>query len=82
MVRTQIQLTEEQYEMLRARAAAENRSMADVVRQLVEDSLHGPALPGPDERRRRALGAIGCLGKAGPPDLSRRHDDYLAEAFR
>ena len=82
MVRTQIQLTEGQYEMLRARAAAEKRSMADVVRQLVEDSLHEGARPGPDERRRRAQGAIGCLAKGGPRDLSRRHDDYLAEAYR
>ena len=82
MVRTQIQLTEEQYEMLRARAAAEKRSMADVVRQLVQDSMHLGSQPGPEERRRRAAAAIGCLGKAGPRDLSRRHDGYLAEAYR
>jgi plasmid stability protein len=82
MVRTQVQLTERQYEVLRARAAAEKRSMADVVRQLVEESLQGTNLPDPDERRRRALAAIGCLGKAGPRDLSRRHDSYLTEAYR
>jgi plasmid stability protein len=82
MVRTQIQLTEGQYEMLRARAAAEKRSMADVVRQLVDESLRETTLPDPDERRRRALAAIGSLGKTGPRDLSRRHDEHLAEAYR
>lgn len=82
MVRTQIQLTETQFEALRARASAEGRSMADLIRGLVDEALSGGGRPGPEERRRRALAAIGCLGKKGPRDLSRRHDDYLAEAYR
>ena len=83
MVRTQIQLTEPQFEALKARASAEGRSMADVVRTLVDESLSGAGRPGRDERRRRALAAIGMLGKGkGPRDLSRRHDDYLAQAYR
>jgi len=81
MVRTQIQLTEAQFEALRARATAEERSMADVVRGLVEESLSAVG-QGPDERRRRALAAIGRLGRKSPRDLARRHDDYLAEAYR
>lgn len=81
MVRTQVQLTEAQFEALKARASEEGRSMADVVRALVDESLARPGRPGPAERRRRALGAIGVLGK-GPRDLSRRHDDHLAEAYR
>jgi plasmid stability protein len=80
MVRTQIQLTEPQFEALKARAAAEGRSMADLIRALVDDSLSGAGRPGREERRRRALAAIGMLGK-GPRDLSRRHDDYLAGAY-
>jgi hypothetical protein len=83
MVRTQIQLTEPQFEALRARASAEGRSMADIIRTLVDDSLSGTGRPDREERRRRALAAIGMLGKGkGPRDLSRRHDDYLAEAYR
>lgn len=81
MVRTQIQLTEAQFETLRARAADQGRSMADLVRSLVDESLTGGGRPGREERRRRALGAIGMLGK-GPRDLARRHDDALAEAYR
>jgi len=81
MVRTQIQLTDSQYETLKARASAEGRSMADLVRALVDESLSVPGRPDREERRRRALAAIGMLGK-GPRDLSRRHDSHLAEAYR
>jgi hypothetical protein len=81
MVRTQIQLTEAQFDALKARASAEGRSMADLIRAFVDDSLSSTGRPGPEERRRRALSAIGRLGK-GPRDLSARHDDYLAEAYR
>ena len=80
MVRTQIQLTEEQFEALKARAAAEGRSMADLIRRLVDESRSG-ARPDREERRRRALAAIGMLGR-GPRDLARRHDDYLAGVYR
>ena len=80
MVRTQIQLTEPQFEALKARAAAEGRSMADLIRAMVDDSLSGAARPDREERRRRALAAIGMLGK-GPRDLSRLHDDYLAGVY-
>ncbi len=81
MVRTQIQLTEEQFEAVRERASAEGRSMADVIRNLVDQLLASGAQPGLEERRRRAIAAIGCLGKKGPRDIARRHDDYLAKAF-
>ncbi len=81
MVRTQIQLTESQFETLKARASAEGRSMADLIRAVVDESLSTVGRPGPEERRRRALSAIGRLRK-GPRNLSTRHDDYLAEAYR
>jgi hypothetical protein len=81
MVRTQIQLTEAQYGALRARAAAEGRSLADLIRASVDETLRGLPGPGPAERRRRALGMIGRY-RSGPRDLARRHDAYLARAFR
>lgn len=81
MVRTQIQLTESQFQVVKARAASEGRSMADVIRSLVDESLTRGGRPRPGERRRRALAAIGML-KGGPRDLSRRHDEHLAEAYR
>jgi plasmid stability protein len=81
MVRTQIQLTEAQFEALRARAAAEGRSMADLIRASVDEALRGAPAPSREERRRRALRAIGRF-RSAPADLSRRHDRYLAEAYR
>jgi Arc/MetJ-type ribon-helix-helix transcriptional regulator len=81
VIRTQIRLTESQVDALRAMARADGRSMAEVVRVLVEELLAGGRRQRTEERR-RALSAIGRLGKRGPRDLSRRHDDYLAEAYR
>jgi len=80
MVRTQIQLTETQYEALRARAAAEGRSMADLIRRSVDALLRDPGGVGLEERRRRALAVIGCC-RSGPADLSSQHDRHLAEAL-
>ena len=81
MVRTQIQLTEAQFEALKARAASEGRSMAGLIRASVDDSLRRAVGPTREERRQRALGVVGRFGK-GPADLSHRHDDYLAQAYR
>ena len=82
MVRTQIQLTEDQFAALRERAVAEGRSMADLVRTGVDSILRGGAgRADREERRRRALAVIGRY-RSAPRDLSRRHDDYLAKAFR
>ena len=55
--------------------------MADVVRGLVDELLPVSGRQPPEERRRRALSAIGSLRK-GPRDLSRRHDNHLAQAYR
>jgi len=82
MVRMQVRLTELQFEALRARANAEHRSMADVIRGLVDELLSGSCRQRTEERRRRALSAIGRAGKNGPRDLSRRHDTYLVDAYR
>ena len=81
MVRTQIQLTEDQFAALRERAAAEGRSMADLVRTGVDSILRGAGRVDREERRRRALAVIGRY-RSAPRDLSRRHDDYLAKALR
>ena len=75
-----IPLTERQFEAIRERASAEGRSMADVIRGLVNEAL-GRSAAGIDEHQRRALAAIGRLGKKGPRKLSGHHDARLAEAY-
>jgi hypothetical protein len=80
MVRTQIQLTEQQSRQLKARALSEGRSMAELVRQSVDVYLRSAGPPGRAERKRRALAAIGRF-RSGVSDLSVNHDHYLEEAF-
>ncbi len=80
MVRTQIQLPEEQVAMLKKMAAADNKSMAEIIRQSVDFFAKSKSLDGDVQRRKRAIAAAGRF-RSGIKDLSAAHDDYLAEAF-
>jgi hypothetical protein len=78
MVRTQVQLEERQYSALKAKAAAEGVSIAELIRRGVEMVLE--ASPSPEERISRAIGAAGRF-RSGLRDLSAGHDRYLGEAL-
>ena len=80
MVRTQIQLTAAQAAGLKELATARHTSMAEIIRQSVEDYLQHCGTLGRDERARRAQQAAGRF-RSGLTDLSARHDDHLAEAY-
>lgn len=80
MVRTQIQLTEVQARVLKRLAAAGNISMAEVIRRSIDQTLAASRAPSADDRRARALSVVGAF-RSGKPDLARRHDEALAEAF-
>ena len=73
MVRTQVRLTNEQIESLRRQSAATGQSISELVRKAVDHDLA--------ERRKRALRVLSKFS-SGLSDVSVRHDDYLAEAFR
>lgn len=80
MIRTQIQLTEEQATTLRQLAASEGVSMAELVRRGVE-LLLGARDPEADAHlRQRALAAAGRFA-SGCGDLAEAHDHYLEQAF-
>lgn len=81
MIRTQIQLTQKQLKVLRARALRLNVSVAELVRRAVDAYVAAEIAPSFEERRRRALEAAGRFG-SGKTDVAKRHDDYLAEAYR
>jgi plasmid stability protein len=81
MVRTQIQLTEEQARQLRVRAREQGLSLAEVIRRCVEKGLSEEA---PDRAAlyARAARLVGRYrDRRGARDVSTRHDEYLDEAF-
>jgi len=80
MLRTQIQLPEEQVAMLKKMAAADNKSMAEIIRQSVDYFAKSKSLDADVQRRKRAIGATGRF-RSGIKNLSASHDDCLAEAF-
>jgi len=80
MIRTQIQLTEEQSARLKAAAARRGVSVAELIRQSVEALLSRSDERSPEELRRRAAQAAG-RHRSGVRDVSVRHDDYLNEAY-
>jgi hypothetical protein len=80
MIRTQIQLTEEQSLRLRQAARRSGVSTAEVIRRSVDRYLEqDAALPGSTNR----LAMLEVAGKwsSGLSDISERHDDYLDEAY-
>ena len=80
MVRTQIQLTEEQSEKLKVAAARRGISMAALIRQGIDAMLsqqNEPSMGDLYERAGRAAGAH----HSGVADTASRHDDYLNEEF-
>lgn len=80
MVRTQIQLTEEQARSLKRLAAARQVSIAQLIRQGVDTVLQSGMAIDLDEKRRRAVAAAGKF-RSGRRDISQKHDTYLAEAL-
>ncbi len=79
MIRTQVQLTEEQLRQLKRLAAERGVSLAEVVRQAIDRALEQ------DERATRWDRALEAVRRShfrsGKSDISERHDEYLAEDF-
>ncbi|MBU1569406.1 MAG: ribbon-helix-helix domain-containing protein [Proteobacteria bacterium] len=80
MVRTQIQLPEEQVVLLKKMALAQHKSMAEIIRQAVDYFAKAKEGSGEEQRRRRAMAAAGSFS-SGVNDLAASHDSYLTEIF-
>ena len=80
MVRTQIQLTEEQSKALKRLSAQRDISMAELIRQVIDLYLRSCGTISQEERRQRAIRAAGqfCSGQA---DLSENHDNSASYWF-
>ncbi len=80
MVRTQIQLTEEQAKALKIMAHSKNLSVAELIRLAVDNMIKSSSMIDIAERQKRAIETVGMF-KSGKRDISRNHDAYLADAY-
>jgi metal-responsive CopG/Arc/MetJ family transcriptional regulator len=77
MVRTIVQLPEEQAASLERVARRRGVSRAAVVREALAELLR-PEEAAEDKALKRALAAAGCFD-SGVPDMAARHDGYTFE---
>jgi predicted DNA-binding protein len=81
MIRTQIQLTEEQATRLRHLASERGVSMAELIRDAVDDVIaNAPRNTSGKELRERARKLAGRFA-SGVPDLAAAHDAHLATIY-
>lgn len=80
MVRTQIQLPEQQISTLKRLAKQQHVSMAELIRRAIDLFTTSPEAGDLKEKRQRALAAAGRF-HSGCSDVAERHDDYLTETF-
>jgi hypothetical protein len=71
--RTQIYLEDGQYEMLRARARREEKSMAELIRTVLDEYLSGRTYRSEEDPLRRVIG----IGKGDGAAVAENCDDYL-----
>ena len=81
MVRTQIQLTEEQARRLKEIAHGQHISMAELIRRQVDELVKSCEVRGRDELIEQAKEACGKYG-SGRSDVSEEHDSYLSGDFQ
>lgn len=81
MIRTQIQLTEEQAKTLKQMSREQGKPIAELIRSSIDRYIRsdGP-LVSDEERRRRAIALVGAFS-SGVGDIAENHDKYLAEAY-
>ena len=79
LIRTQIQLTNEQARALKRLAAKEGKSMAELIRVSVDNLIRRGGDADPEELRQRALEAARKLN--GPSNLAADYDLFLAKAL-
>lgn len=81
MKRTQIQLTDKQYRLLKEISGQKNISLAEVVREAVSFYSASTINIDQDLRIRDALSLIGKFN-SGKKDISINHDQYLENEFK
>lgn len=80
MVRTQIQLTEQQAASLRALSSERHQPVAELIRMSIDSFLQKEKGLSLERRVARAKSAAGRFASSAT-DVSANHDQYLAAAF-
>lgn len=80
MIRAQIRLTGEQYRRVKALTRQQNVSMAQPIRNAIDEWLDRHAELPDTEHWQRSLTAIGEY-RSVLSDVAGNHDHYLAEAY-
>jgi predicted DNA-binding ribbon-helix-helix protein len=80
MIRTQIQLTEDQAKALKKIAQSRHLSVAELIRKAVDTVIKSNTVVNAEERHRRAMEIVGKFS-SGKRDVSKKHDLYLTEAY-
>lgn len=80
MVRTQIQLPEEQVTFLKNISAARHESMAQIIRQAIDLLYKSTREQDSEQRRKQAMAAAGRF-HSGANDLASAHDSHLADIY-
>ena len=81
MIRTQVQFTQDQWAALRRLSAATGKSIAELVRDGIDQYLTANHSANAEDRIARALRVAGKFS-SGVSDVSAAHDRHLAEAFQ
>jgi hypothetical protein len=81
MIRTQIQLTEDQAKALKKIAQSRHLSVAELIRKAVDTVIKSSSVIDIEERHKRAMEIVGKFG-SGKRDVSRKHDLYVTEAYK
>jgi hypothetical protein len=81
MVRTQIQLTEDQAKALKKIAQSRHLSVAEIIRKAVDTVIKSSSVIDIEERQKKAMEIVGKFG-SGKRDISKKHDLHLTEAYK
>ncbi len=80
MIRTQIQLTEEQMKSLKALSSSLGVSVSELIRRSVDNLLNTSDTLSMEEKRQRAATIVGQF-RSDKADVSIHHDDYLDDIY-
>lgn len=79
MIRTQIQLTDQQVRLLRRAAEAQGVSMAEIIRRCIDAAVEAQ-IPSREDAYPRAASLVGAF-RDPTAEVAERHDTFLEEAF-